>query len=244
MRKNVFTAILVGTLCSGGTVFAANEAKGLLPERVVSVSGSLDYSSKYVWRGFTLDQDPVVQPGLSLSSYGFTLSYWGSMPIGNRDYAALSNETDLTVSYSRGIGPVTVTLGHVTYDFSGVFAPTREVFAGVTSCNLPVSLAATYYNDYDLNDGSYLSFDAGKDFGLSETVTATVTGHYGMFSGYGAIENGGDYSIGLKLGLPLSGALSMTPAVFYSVPVGDLEDPSAGAQKSGLYGGFSLGYSF
>ena len=45
-----------------------------LSEYGIGISGSLDFYSQYVWRGFLLDSDPVIQPGIGISFAGLTLS--------------------------------------------------------------------------------------------------------------------------------------------------------------------------
>ncbi len=57
----------------------------------MEVSATIDYYDKYVWRGFLLDDDHVLQPGITLSAAGFEGGFWGSWDLQSED--ALLNTT-------------------------------------------------------------------------------------------------------------------------------------------------------
>jgi hypothetical protein len=69
-----------------------------LPEGL-QVSGDYSFYSKYVWRGFVLDEDPVLQPGIYLSYKGLNLGLWSSMDMSNAE-GAQSDEIDYSVDYT------------------------------------------------------------------------------------------------------------------------------------------------
>jgi uncharacterized protein (TIGR02001 family) len=244
MKKRVVGLLAVVGICMSGSMVSFSEAKGYLEDLGITASGTLDYASKYMWRGYTIDQDPVVQPGFSLAAKGFTVSYWSNMAIANRDASTLSNEVDMTVSYTLPLGPVALTLGHVSYNYTGILSDTKEVFAGLALNNLPVAVAVSAYSDYDAIVGNYVSLDLSKDLPVTSDITATIAGHYGQYFSYGTIDNGSDYALSMKCGVPLTSVVSLTPSITYAAPAGDLADEAIGNQKSGLWGGFSLGYSF
>ena len=79
--KKLLTVILViGILTGAGASVISIEA-GLLDDSDVEVSADLAINSNYMWRGFKLDDDPVIQPGIYVSACGFTASIWGSFDI-------------------------------------------------------------------------------------------------------------------------------------------------------------------
>ena len=233
----------------------AKGSDGILGDSGITVSGTLDYYSKYVWRGYTLDENPVVQPAINLSYRGLSLNLWTNMAVTNRNNSpSTSNEVDITLSYSRDIGPVTVSVGHISYQYptsslTNSAPSASEYYASASTSKLPVELGITYYKAYDSgggSNGSYCSIDADKQFSMFEKykITYKILAHYGMFKDYYDITTGGDYSLGGKFGIPLTAALSASPSIYYFAPTGDLADSKIGAQNSGIYGGLSLAYSF
>ena len=237
--RTMFISMMVLGIVGTGVITASEGGS-------ITASGSMDYYSKYMWRGYTLDVDPVLQPGFSLTGYGITASVWGSMPVANRD-GVLSNEVDLTIGYSFQGDGFTISLGHISYQFP-VITPTmtNEVYIGMGLTKLPVGVALTYYNDYSDSDGikgSYIGMDISKELALTPYPVTTAL-HYGVFNEYGVIASGSDLSVSVKTTLPATSALGISPLIGYVVPGGDLSDSTIGAQGNALYGGISIGYSF
>lgn len=242
--KNKFFAGLLAVLVFGacGTAIAGP----LLKDSGVSLSGTMDYYSSYMWRGQTLDKDPVFQPGLSLGYKGFSLGYWSSMAVSESKTAGASNEIDMTVSYSRSFGMIGVSLGHIAYEFpsTGV-AGTKEYFAGLTLNELPFSLGVTYYNDYDDADGVKGTFSVlslGKELAKFGEIPLNGSLSYGIYGDYGTFKNGSVLTAGVSSSISLTEKLSIAPSVCFVSTSGDLADDAIGNQKGGLYGGFSLSF--
>lgn len=108
-----------------------------------------DFVTNYVWRGLKLG-DVSLQPEMSVSWKGLSLSAWGNVGLSNKDDAS---EIDLTLSYGTGglsLGVVDywsdtddkryfyyqkdhtghVFEGFVQYDFGAVAASWQTIFAG------------------------------------------------------------------------------------------------------------------
>lgn len=233
---------------------ATSEAKaefeeGILTAYKIEASASIDVYNKYMWRGFTLDTDPVIQPGFNLSGYGFTLFYWGSYD-SSQDDAAGSDEQDFTIDYTCGFEYASASIGHTYYAFPTGDAYSKEWYIGVS---IPVMLSptVTYYNDYGKEDkgggdGSYLNLAVSHSITIAEDPTITLD----LGAGVGFNEklfiqgDGGDYSLSAGLSIPLTKNLVMAPVLGYVVPFGDLKDVNDGNQKKRTYGGISLGGSF
>jgi hypothetical protein len=144
-------------------------------------TAQLDMYSAYVWRGITLNQDPVAQPSLDVkTASGFGLYVWGNMDLGNADGARQKgefSETDLIAYYSFTTGQVTVTIGYIEYLFphqsvtddegTTTAAPgTREVYAGMdVGLGMGFNGSAYVYSDVDEADGYYgsLGLTYGRD---------------------------------------------------------------------------------
>ena len=222
---------------------------GVLTAYDIEASATMDVYNKYIWRGFTLDTDPVIQPGVNLSAYGFTLSYWGSYD-GSQDDAAGSDEQDFTIDYTYDFEYVSVSAGHTYYAFPTADSYSKEWYLGVS---VPVLLSptVTYYKDYGKEDqgggdGTYLNLAVSHSFTVVEdqAITLDLGASVGFNDKLFIRGDGGDYALSAGLTIPLTKDLSLSPVLGYVVPFGDLEDAADGNQKKRTYGGISLGCSF
>jgi hypothetical protein len=225
----------------------------------VSVSGAADVYTQYIWRGFRLDKDPVVQPSFTVSANGFSANVWGSYDLVGDDSLA-SDEVDTTLSYAHtfkdmrlgdiALAPITVSGGNIYYEYSGLDTFTSEFFAGVTYGSF-LSPAVTYYYDYidesqGGGDGTYLMFSLAQSVPLNKDygVSLDLSGHVGFNNEDYMSGEGGDFFAKAGLALPLTESLKLTPSVNYSVPFGDLKDSGDGNQKEYVYYGASLSFVF
>lgn len=235
-------------------VFSPRDISGaqetMLEKINLEVSSSLDFYSQYIWRGFVLDRDPVIQPGFTLKGYGFTFSCWSSWDVDNSD-SLDSDEIDYTIDYTQELGNINFSLGHTYYDFEGTNTYSKEFYLGVGFPKIILSPRLTYYHDYGEEDkgggrGDYLvlefshSFLLEKEIGISFDLSAHVGYNHELF----IQGDGGDFLIQAGFTIPLRKNLTFSPAVNYTIPFAALRDSSDGNQKNRFYGGFSLAYSF
>lgn len=123
---------------------------------------TVDYASRYVWRGFSYGSSPSLQPGISYTTGNLTVGTWAA-------YATNGNpagtEIDFYLSYALGDLTLTVT-DYVFPDFAPFFDETQhfvEVGAAYTLPSLPLSLSA---NVFVLNDADYpIYLEAGYTAG-------------------------------------------------------------------------------
>ncbi|MFR9649335.1 MAG: hypothetical protein SNJ33_07845 [Rikenellaceae bacterium] len=90
MKKRIFTLLVaLGAIC-GSTMTASAQT--------VEVTGGFDIVNQSVWRGCFLDGNVQVQPALTASVAGLSLTAWGSTPL---DYSEISSgkELDFTLAY-------------------------------------------------------------------------------------------------------------------------------------------------
>ncbi len=231
------------------------EKVGILESLDIAATGTLDFYSSYVWRGFTLDEDPVVQPSFSLASKGFTFTFWSSWDTDNND-GLNSDEIDLVVDYARSFDILSLSVGHTYYDFPGTNGNSREFYVGaglskVPVRDIPITSSLKFYRDYgDQNDGgglgNYLELALGYSKVLSEEKgisldLGTVVGynHELFISG-----DGGQSTFKVGMTVPLTKNLTMKPNVNYTIPFADLSRGSDGGQDQIFWGGFSMVYSF
>ncbi len=261
MKKIVFALFLVlGFFLS---VNANAAEKGILSDLGVSVSGDISYCSAYLWRGFTLDGDPVIQPGLYVSSPAskpgkLTAKFWTSHDIGARD-SRTSDEYDYILDYTYDFERISVSAGHTYYDFPDSAgadgAPksfSREFYAGLALPKVILAPSVFVYRDYgDQTDGGGL----GNYFvlNLSHSIPVKVrdyecsldlTGHYGYNHKLFIRGEGADVGLGAGFTVPLTKSATLTPNINYSMPFEDLKNKNDGAQEARFFSGFTMRYVF
>ena len=63
----------------------------------ISVSTSVDFYNRYVWRGIDIATTPSIQPTVALDCGGFEFGIWGAYTLSNQ--ASESDEIDFWLSY-------------------------------------------------------------------------------------------------------------------------------------------------
>ncbi|MCM8813266.1 MAG: hypothetical protein NC924_04940 [Candidatus Omnitrophica bacterium] len=251
-RRNGCGAAVMSAVLLVGVVSAVSvraETEGLLPPMKLSAAATLDVYSRYVWRGFTLDTDAVVQPGVSIGGYGLTVFFWGSFDAQNSDWLS-SDELDTVIDYTFAFESVTVSLGHTYYDFPGTKTYSKEVYLGFALPEAPLSPSLKYFHDYadedSGGDGDYILAAIAYSLPLVEAqgITLDLSASLGFNRELFIEGDGGDAGLAAGIGLPLTGNLKLTPKIGYAIPFGDLEDAQDGNQKARFYSGISLAGSF
>jgi len=225
------------------------KARGAAAEDVpLSVSMDTAVMSDYVWRGFLLDDDMVIQPGVSASLYGFSAAFWGRFDIDNEDALTTSNEVDYIFGYEYTAGPAALSFGHTHYDFPEALVSTNEWYAGV-GLDLPVGVALTHYWDYsDENcgggNGSYTELGLSYSMPVIETVSLDLSAAYGINRELFIAGDGSVATIGAALSYAVSPGLSISPSISCAIPCGDLADDADGAQELKAFGGLCVSCSY
>ena len=226
-----------------------------------------DIFSHYVWRGFIVTDDPVLQPSVTLSAYGFSFNVWGSIDLTDlnedpgEDYRL--QEIDYTLSY--GFSPMEgldLEAGVIHYTFPGVrdedgnnVDPTSEVYGSVALSMVPyVVPSITAYYDFDAVDGWYLSASLDSEFSLTEKLTlglgaALGYGDRDYNTGYWEVESSGlnDLNLSASLSYQVNDSFSVGVSAGYMVLVGsDVKDAvdDAGDDTSQFYVGISAAFAF
>ncbi|MFH1995242.1 MAG: hypothetical protein ABIJ24_06075, partial [Nitrospinota bacterium] len=253
-RDEPFIILAIAAIClslSFSPLQAEEDTKSYLFDTLdVGVSGSLDYYSRYVWRGFTLDKDAVMQPGLSFSSKGFTLALWSSFDTDNKDSLS-SDEIDVTIDYTKEMGDISLSVGNTYYSFPEAGTYSKEYYVGLGFSALPLSPSLTFYGDYGDEstgggDGYYVSLGLSNSTAIGDTYGITL--ETGLTVGYNSelfiLGEGYDLLASLGFNIPLKEKLSIAPVISYAAPFGDLEDEADGNQEEITFGGVSLAYEF
>ncbi len=219
----------------------------LFKEYDIAPSGSvtLDYYSRYVWRGQYLDRDSVLEPGISISAKGFTFGYWSNFDMENND-SLPSDESDFYASYSYTFDEkYTITGGHTWYDFPEYKTSSKEFFVSIAMAEF-LSPTLSFYHDYE--DGKDLNTDgSGNYYSLGLSHTFTLDKQYNIALALGATlgyvdgqwlsGTGWHFTPTAGLVIPLTKSFTITPNIGYNVPMGDLKDPAIGNQEKKVFGG-------
>jgi len=263
MRKYLLVLIM-GILLLGSELTASAETKTIIGDFLkekninIEVSATTDYYSKYIWRGIKLDDDPVIQTGLTLSGYGVELTVWSSFDVDPED-AIDSDETDTIITYTHNFNDLnlfgqdldtfSVTVGHIYYDFSGSGLFSKEAMLAFAYDTF-LSPSLTWYHDYSRESqgggkGDYLVLDLSKSFDLNKDhgITLDTGGHVGYNKRLFINGEGGDLGFKLGLSIPLTSSLVMAPNINYSIPFGDLEDSDDGNYEDKFFWGVGFSYA-
>ncbi|MBU4376528.1 MAG: hypothetical protein KKD29_03520 [Candidatus Omnitrophica bacterium] len=217
----------------------------------ISVSADIAIYSDYIWRGFILDDDPVMQSGAAVELYGLKAIAWGNFGIDNSDDLD-SVEFDITLDYTYKYKVLSLSAGHTWYNFPPIDGRSLEFYIG-GALDILLSPSFVWYHDYGNEnhgggDGDYFIFSAAHGFPLMKfgenDITLDIGGHIGYNHKLFMDGDGGDFAIGGGLTIPINKYASFIPSVAYSVSFGDLARENDGNQKDKLYFGGKLVFSY
>ena len=244
MFKVVLATVSLAILLSVSTLSYAQD--GVLVGTEISVSADTAIYSKYIWRGFKLDDDPVAQTGVTVGGYGFSLNLWGSMDIDNEDDLN-SEEFDYTLDYTFETDEYSISVGHIWYTFPPSDAKSSEIYVGGTY-NILLSPTLTWYHDYGDEedgggDGDYVLLNLGHSIPFPDSsVTFDLGGSLGYNNELFIEGSGGDVTLSAGLTAPFSSKCTGGLTLSYSMPYGDMEDEADGAQDSEFFAGLTLSF--
>jgi len=259
---------LLCIICAAATMFglapAFAQTAGVLGDLGLEVTGDVSYFSQYVWRGFVLDRDEVIQPGFYLSNqdkgYGkLSLKLWSSHDMENED-TLHSDEVDYIVDYTYLLKGVGLSLGHTYYDFTETSTHSKEWYVGVTAPvytlaslkGTTVSPSVYFYRDYGHpSDGGGLGTYLVANLATSTPVAVgkyacsfDLSGHYGWNRELFIAGKGGDLGLQAAFTVPATPNMTISPNVNYSRPFADLKKADDGNQKTRTYCGVTVKYKF
>ncbi len=172
------------------------------PEGMPDISVSHGFFTKYIWRGWNLGDEPVMQSDVTLSWYGFEFNFWTNYSLNNdknRDEGRYQQftEIDYTIGYSFNLGeaseyagmeipsifePLDISAGYTYYTFPDVdrkdkFFDSHEVYLGV-SYDVLLSPSFTWYWDVGSGKGNSDGGSNGSyfEFGIGHTFDILDTG--------------------------------------------------------------------
>ena len=168
-QKRSMSAGLIMLLFAGGTA---------LGEDGIDFEVTVDFASKYIWRGQNLDDDAVFQPSIGAGYGDFTATIWGNLELTNMNGNSDFSELDYSLDYSTampGIEGIGYSLGVIYYDFPGTATPDTTELYWALNFDLLLNPSVTVYHDMDEAEGTYVSLGIGHSFEQIAELTADVT---------------------------------------------------------------------
>jgi hypothetical protein len=154
--------VMALTIVTGSAAKAEEDANS--PS--LGVGFTLDYFTKYIWRGQNLNNESVFQPSIYLSKYGFTGTIWST-----QDWTSVNGEggefteVDYSLEYTNTVpcfDGIDWLVGAINYDFRGSeIENTTEIYGGLALSGLPLAPSVTLYRDIDEVKGTYYQFSLG-----------------------------------------------------------------------------------
>jgi len=222
--------------------------------------------SQYIFRGYEQSKNSIViQPSFTVGYRGFEANLWGNLDT-NDQYTKANktnwNETDLTLSYTRDIGPVKLTGGYIYYALEGV-DDSQELFLKIAG-NFLLSPTLAIYQEIANYPGTYLNLGISHSFNLTKEITLDLGASIGYqisntdkivkynsnlqptTDKYNALHDG-NFSVGLTV--PFGKYFSVKPVLYYSVALSDdaknrIKGTSLSNNNDFLYGGLILTAAF
>ncbi len=238
------------------------------------IGGSVDLAvlSGYLWHGILINDEPVLQPALTLEVKGFAFGIWGNCDLTDAatDDAPAFTEVDFSVSYSFTLAPFDFSLGYSQYTYPNTFTEevqddgtlsrqypedTRLIYAtaGLSDGLVVPSLTVEY--GFSHEETLYASLGLVYERELSGTLAVEVSGSLAWGSGgyhsanFDVDERAlSDATLGVSLVWSPTDQFSLTGSVTGSYLV---SDTIADAAEAGGYdspeawvGGLAASYSF
>jgi uncharacterized protein (TIGR02001 family) len=147
------------------------------------VSTSLDFASAYVFRGATLNDGLVAQPGVEIAvpmaegTGGFSFGVWGNFDIDDYDGAVEGSqfsEIDIYAAYSAPIEAMDLSFGYTEYTYpSGGGDSDREISITVGKSEVVTAptLALYYGIDGGIKKSLYLEGGISHSFEVAEATS-------------------------------------------------------------------------
>jgi len=240
----------------------------LLAEDEAKPSASADVGvfSQYIWRGYELSKDSIViQPSATVSYKDVSFNLWGNLdtdvytdPRGEAQF----NETDMTLSYDKSIGIVSLGVGYIYYALDSI-DDSQEIYLSVGLDTL-LSPSLTVYREISHLPSWYFSLGISHSFELPKEITLDLAGSIGYYASddddfvkvddnlnpttdkYNAFHNG---LISVGLTIPVGKYFSVVPMIAYSFPLTNdadnlIRSSSLSDKSDFVYGGVSASLSF
>ncbi len=242
MKKSIRGYIAFGIIIAGIADMASAADAGV----------TLDFASAYLFRGVTLNDGPVVQPGVEVAvTEGLALGVWGNVDLG--DYGdslqrGQFSELDIYASYSVTLPDEKsgVKAGYTEYTYPGGGSEADREFGLTYSYDTIASpyVSAFYGIDGAVEKTLYLEAGVSHDIDLDESgdVTLGLSGLVGYLDPDEGRAGFNQYKVGVSLTYKLFYIKGYYVGQLDDEVLADVED--GGGYDVGLFGMAGMSFSF
>ena len=235
VSKVVSAGLLAGVLMAGTPAAEAAD-----------VTVGADIVSAYVFRGVTVNDEPVIQPSVLIeheSGVGFEL--WANYDLTDSGLENEFSEVDFILFYGIDVGDIGLEIGYTEY-IEAIGDAFREGYIGASYEFEGVELGLTLYQGFSGSDETYIELGAGYGFEAAEGLTLGIEGSI-AWGGKGATAAGKsgmhDYLVGINAAFEVAEGLEVG-AFFAHVGSLDSDVLPSSAVEEDFFGGISVYYSF
>jgi hypothetical protein len=235
-------------------------------EEKPSASADIGVFSQYIWRGHELSKDSVViQPSVTVSYKGVSLNLWGNLDTdvySDPRNEAQFNETDMTLSYDKSFGMVSMGVGYIYYALDAV-DDSQEIYLSVGLDTL-LSPTLTVYREIAHLPSWYITVGISHSIELMKKISLDLAGSVAYYYSddedfvkvddtltptnekYNNFHNG---LISAGLTIPVGEYFTITPVIAYSFPLSNeadnlIKSTSFSDESDFVYGGVTASISF
>lgn len=231
-----------------------------------SASADIGVFSQYIWRGHELSKDSIViQPSVTISYKEVSFNLWGNLDMdayGDTRNESQFNETDMTLSYDKSFGLVSLGVGYIYYALDAI-DDSQEVYLSAGLDTL-LSPTLTVYREIAHLPSWYITFGISHSIELVKKITLDLAGSVAYYYSddedfvkvddtltptndkYQDFHNG---LISAGLTIPVGEYFTITPVIAYSFPLSNeadnlIKSTSFSDKSDFVFGGVTASISF
>ena len=199
----------------------------------IDLSASVDFASAYVFRGVTLNNGLVVQPGAEISGFllpeecgSLAVGIWANYDIDDEDGDGSDfSEIDYYLSYSLPIEALDVSVSYAEYDYPGGEPAEKEVALSLGKALGDTDLYGSFTANYGVGGAIDKSWYLQVALDYEKELSEKLTGSLGATVAYAWIDEGSDgfsdATASVGLGYALNDNWSLNGSVMYVAQLDD-----------------------
>ncbi len=190
----------------------------------VEVSADLGVYSAHVTRGMVMNDEPVVETGIGMSSGVFAFRAAGFSDLTDRQsHSGEFTEIDVEAGLRREVGAVELNGGYLLRRYPVTDVDSHELFASASTTRLPVEASAAVYLGVGDTDGAYARLGAGYGMPVAPIAALNLTAHVAAATGSYhaqtfAVDEGSLSDAGLRAAVDVSfpNGIQVSPSLSYT----------------------------
>jgi len=164
----------------------------------VDFSASVDFASAYVFRGVTLNNGLVVQPGAEISGFllpeeygSLAVGVWANYDLDDEDGDGSDfSEVDYYIIYTLPIEALDVSVSYTEYDYPGGGPADKEVALSLGKALGDTGLYGSFTANYGVGGAVDNSWYLQAALDYEKELSEKLTGSLGVTVAYALIDEG------------------------------------------------------